>query len=763
MIFSKKHLICWLGVLVLSLSPGYGSVAHAGTLIPRQPSVEVHMEALEILRASTQGRQRLVWQQEAPGQRMQSAPQPAVSVPRVSPAPAYPAPFAVQELPPSPVPSPFVPPVVPPAGGTIVPSPVQPAPVVVSAGVERGKAERQPRIAIVKPVPVPVKTTLPAAPVMSATKVEKQLPPPVDLKKMQAEADQNYKKMQERLKRMEEEEKMKAAAKAPAKPAAQDRTIALRTPSPPLPVSVLQGKKQSSSDHITAINKSVEKPVTPAAKSVVSPVVIKQTPLKTPPVLLSPPPAVEAVEKPVNKPAANKLKDKDITLTLPDMSPEKELSEIKPLPGDLPLPEPKETGGDRSLLLPPLESVPDLPLPGPVASAEIPQETERAVPPLPESVLPPPSPPPAPPVLPEATVKMKQEEEGWFSGISSAVTGFLTDEKPEGREQAARPASPPPALEKPVPEQPVAGNEKLPPLPPEVTEGFLAEKNIKPAKKDIKEKGKVPLKVRQEDSEKTTGLPALPTLPPLPALSQIKDLPDGDAADATDKSTILPALPGIKKNTQEENILTLLEDDIAAVAGESVSPSLPSLPEKEVLVSDSAAKPEPVEEDHKKLSGEMVAEPLPPLSDLPPIELASVPDKMIAEPLVPPVSKSEPEKPVKSSATPVASLPSDKGTPDLQISFAESETEVPLISQEPLKKLVNALRREPAKVVTVIAYAAGSDDQASIARRVSLTRALAVRAYLIDMGIDKLRINVKARGNEVVSGNPERADVFIKD
>jgi outer membrane protein OmpA-like peptidoglycan-associated protein len=48
------------------------------------------------------------------------------------------------------------------------------------------------------------------------------------------------------------------------------------------------------------------------------------------------------------------------------------------------------------------------------------------------------------------------------------------------------------------------------------------------------------------------------------------------------------------------------------------------------------------------------------------------------------------------------------------------------------------------------------------ARRVSLSRALAIRAYLIDQGIPSLRINVQAEGDKNPGGESDRVDMFVK-
>ena len=54
--------------------------------------------------------------------------------------------------------------------------------------------------------------------------------------------------------------------------------------------------------------------------------------------------------------------------------------------------------------------------------------------------------------------------------------------------------------------------------------------------------------------------------------------------------------------------------------------------------------------------------------------------------------------------------------------------------------------------VQVIAHATGTADDAMEARRVSLARAVAVRAYLIDKGVRSLRIDVRALGNRSDGG-----------
>ncbi len=113
---------------------------------------------------------------------------------------------------------------------------------------------------------------------------------------------------------------------------------------------------------------------------------------------------------------------------------------------------------------------------------------------------------------------------------------------------------------------------------------------------------------------------------------------------------------------------------------------------------------------------------------------------------------------VKADDTPSA----PKGAAALRIVFKPTETAVPLAVKEDLNKLVNKLTANPDDRVTLIAYASSMGEQASTSRRVSLSRALSVRASLIDSGISPLRINVLAEGDKNPSGEPDRVDVFVR-
>ncbi len=134
--------------------------------------------------------------------------------------------------------------------------------------------------------------------------------------------------------------------------------------------------------------------------------------------------------------------------------------------------------------------------------------------------------------------------------------------------------------------------------------------------------------------------------------------------------------------------------------------------------------------------------------------------------LTPPGAQAEatPTKPVELLESKLAEPASvTNGKPSLSIAFKSTETSVPLTVKPELDKVAKQAAGNENMRVTLIAYAASTNDQSTTARRVSLSRALAVRAYLIDQGVGNLRINVQAEGDKNPGGDPDRVDVFVRD
>ena len=94
------------------------------------------------------------------------------------------------------------------------------------------------------------------------------------------------------------------------------------------------------------------------------------------------------------------------------------------------------------------------------------------------------------------------------------------------------------------------------------------------------------------------------------------------------------------------------------------------------------------------------------------------------------------------------------------IRFTPGATELQGDASGVLDGLAKKLKAAPSDRIALVAYASGDADQAIEARRVSLARAVAVRAYLIQHGVASTQIAVRALGNRVTDGgSADRVDL----
>ncbi|MBC7908202.1 MAG: OmpA family protein [Rhodospirillaceae bacterium] len=205
----------------------------------------------------------------------------------------------------------------------------------------------------------------------------------------------------------------------------------------------------------------------------------------------------------------------------------------------------------------------------------------------------------------------------------------------------------------------------------------------------------------------------------------------------------------------------------------------PALPPKPVI----APVPEPVK----------AAAPVGPQISLPevpkPVPAAPVQIAKVEPPAAPVVNKPEPvavAQPmaltppappvpvVKAEPAPVpqqiASLPpaapaapvSSKGGDSLTVAFAADSARLPETVHAELDRLVKRLQKDDGLGLQLLAYAEGDDASASKARRMSLSRALEVRKYLMEQGVRSTRIEVRALGNKLEGAGPaDRVDALV--
>lgn len=94
------------------------------------------------------------------------------------------------------------------------------------------------------------------------------------------------------------------------------------------------------------------------------------------------------------------------------------------------------------------------------------------------------------------------------------------------------------------------------------------------------------------------------------------------------------------------------------------------------------------------------------------------------------------------------------------VHFSGVETELSPTARDQLQQ-VSVQLASTERRVQLNAFAGGSDETVSAARRLSLSRALAVRAYLIERGVRSARIDVRALGVPEDNGPAERVDILL--
>lgn len=117
-----------------------------------------------------------------------------------------------------------------------------------------------------------------------------------------------------------------------------------------------------------------------------------------------------------------------------------------------------------------------------------------------------------------------------------------------------------------------------------------------------------------------------------------------------------------------------------------------------------------------------------------------------------PATDPAPAAPVRPAA------PTVSGNALATLPFSGSQTDLSSDARAALDAALAKLGSSSA--IQVLAYASGDRDNPSKARRTSLSRALAVRAYLIDQGVASNRIDVRALGDQVKGGSTDRVDIF---
>jgi len=190
---------------------------------------------------------------------------------------------------------------------------------------------------------------------------------------------------------------------------------------------------------------------------------------------------------------------------------------------------------------------------------------------------------------------------------------------------------------------------------------------------------------------------------------------------------------------------------VAAVASQREGASAPA--------TENAAASAPVSAGSNAPPAAAAAAPVAATA-APPPPLAPAP---VTAMNAPPLAVKPPATSVAPAATPPAA-PKAPPPPPTRVLFATGAADVPDVAKPRLDALAAWLGTNQQARIEVMAYAAGDAEQANDARRVSLSRAIAVRSYLAQHGVATTRMEVRALGNHSAEGEPpDRVDIATMD
>jgi outer membrane protein OmpA-like peptidoglycan-associated protein len=223
------------------------------------------------------------------------------------------------------------------------------------------------------------------------------------------------------------------------------------------------------------------------------------------------------------------------------------------------------------------------------------------------------------------------------------------------------------------------------------------------------------------------------------------------------------ATPAVAQVTVDLRALQTLPDRPASgrIARPAPSAPAPSAPAPSAPAASTAA-PNPAtvvtREPQTPREPQAAAPAVPPAPQ--PAMPETMPDTASIAPIAPPppAAGAPPPPPPVSEKAATAATPTTTG---LRLTFAPGEADLSPDSSTSIKQLAAAAPTGDATTFNVLAYAPGKPDDPSTARRVSLSRAMAVRSALVADGVPSARIFVRALGEQYGEGPPDRVDLSV--
>lgn len=222
--------------------------------------------------------------------------------------------------------------------------------------------------------------------------------------------------------------------------------------------------------------------------------------------------------------------------------------------------------------------------------------------------------------------------------------------------------------------------------------------------------------------------------PPLtPPRSRVVDLPPPRAAEKPPPPKPAPRAP---------------------VRAERKSAPPPPKPAPAPAKTAAAKPPEPAPPPPERAAPETASPPPQAPPQAPPKAPAPAP-KPPAE-----VAATTPAKETPPPPKPRPTVPVTAGQP-MTVLFSPGDAQLSDEFAGALNQIADQIKDDERARLQLKAFAAGGSTSPSAARRLSLSRALAVRSFLIEAGLSSTKIDVRALGAKYESGPPDRVDVVV--
>lgn len=302
---------------------------------------------------------------------------------------------------------------------------------------------------------------------------------------------------------------------------------------------------------------------------------------------------------------------------------------------------------------------------------------------------------------------------------------------------------------------------------------------------------------------------------PEPATPEPVDIPEPPSETLASPEPVSTPAPVAEAAPEPAPAPAPAPEAVAEAAPEPAPEPTPEPASQEVAKAEPApepapevaqpSEPAPTPEESKAAASAPSDMPPPPPQALSSVEPAPQPAEPAAPeaapeqtPPTPPAdlsaeaqSASPPPVPAAPPAAPAPTAPGNKVTVDLppklatpgqpgvaalppatdgigeqdgvRIVFEADSSKLPADARAALTTLAKRLDSDDTLRLQLLAYAGDADTSASAARRLSLSRALAVRSYLIENGVRSTRIDVRALGNKSTDAVTERVDVNVME